>query len=493
MSKKNENKYDNNNTRNISIKNDDNNNNNDNKMKKLSIEKKVNKESDQVSSGTFTKILLLAVLYSTVTFSRQALGTTGPVLMEDKILTSSALSYNIIQSYGTGGYCIGKFFWALIGHKLGGLLCVCIGLFGSSVGGFACSMSTSATVFATFWTFQMFFSSSIWGGIGKIVRESIDESHYGKCYGTLGISSRVGAMLGSLVLTTFLRRSHDWRISFTVAFVTMSIISSFCCLGMYFVKGSTRMEEQQHREVVLTGGQQDDDENTKLLGNNSDQQKNATVDNKPRSLKSFVLDVCVKDTRFWLIFFCSILLAVFMELQFFVPIFLQEHFLFESTESGYGTAFFAGGSLIAALLASLIYDNLSWNNRLYYICGSLVEAGLSLLVLNYVEHRECDAHSFIKASLVLMGVSMGISGPYYMVVSEFALLAGGDNYSNFLINVFDAVGYVGCIVFDVYGYRLAADFGWSYLLVCISAAVFICSILLACYYSLDPSNSKRHE
>ena len=336
----------------------------------------------------------------------------------------------------------------------------------------------------------MFFSSGVWGGTCIVIRENYHESKYGRCLGTLGFFSRLGGTLGALCLTP-VGRVAEWQTLFLVGFSVSAFVTVSCLLKLHCgllqnrnINININAEDAQpavvdvdgiHLTPLLAAGSSLSIDSI-AAGQTQTQTQQESDESDLESLKSFVWRL-VHEKRFWIVLSISILLTIIMELQSFVPIFIQSQFHLKLTLCGYGTAFFIAGCMCVPIIG-YYYDKMDWKQKLFVmpsltICAALVCFLLIVLPPFFVMGNVSDAVTLCLVGAILFLASAGASGPYYIIPAEYAFIMGSKQYSGFVMNLLDAISYVFAIIFDIVGYKDAELHGWS------SIVFFLISVLIA--------------
>jgi len=471
----------------------------------------------------------LCIAYASITFGRVILGVVSPRLTDSNFLKDdSFLNYGTLQGCATGSYCIGKMFWALVSDKLGGFNNIWICILGVSLSGFMCGFSQTPLYLAIAWSLQMFFSSGVWGGVANI-RDQYPENSYGRCFSLLGFCSRLGATIGALMFTPMLAL-FEWRIVYLIGFSIVACVGGMCIFRLYHVLYNSNMglgfgvESLNPLVSNNVGGEVDveldvqdrpeglglsesqasvycesevDEEGRLTTGTNigTDGGNNNitnTGENKVEGeleeelLMDFIWR-CMCEVRCWVVIAIAIILTTVMEFQSFVPLFLEAQFGLGATLGGYGSAFFTTGAMLAPILVWSRYDHMEWEKRIKVmplLVGFAAVMLIPLVILPSVMSGVTNGITVCVIGFILLLISGGIAGPYYIVAAEFALLMGGKSRSGFFVNLVDAVSYIGAIVFDVGGYAYATEHGWSGVVLFLSLISMICTMLLAYYFNL---------
>ena len=466
------------------------------------------KKTKQVETD-WALLYFLCIGYSSIAFGRVALSVCGPTLRESGFLADgSDLDFGTMQGFATGSYCLGKVVWALTSDWMGGFTNMKVTMAGCTISGILCGFSrNNPWYFVCFWCLQMFFSSGVWGGVANVIRERYDESEYGRCFSLLGFFSRLGATLGALSMTPILR-AFKWQYVFFAGFALPATLGAACIVKLQYMLKST------NTGVNTNDGSLDGALNplaAPLVGKTEDEHfvtaATATTTAAAAALTGFAADVekqakqspgaedsplwafvckCAYEPRVYAVLANSVVLTVIMELQFMVPVLLQEQFEVPAALGGYGAAFFIAGCMATPLVGAK-YDIWSWKHRSKILPALVLFAAAMmtpLVLLPPIMESVSPEVTVVVVGVVLMCMTAGVCGPYYITGSEFACMIGGRKFAGFFLNSVDACSYIAAVCFDIGGYKYAAAHGWSAVILALLAALVMCAGVLMYYYRL---------
>ena len=418
-----------------------------------------------------------------ITFGRVSLGIASSQMREVQFLKDgSSLDFGTMQGAATTAYCVGKIFWSLVADRLGGFNNLKLTMGCTVIGGIMCGFSRSDYYFVVFWCIQMFFSSGVWGGTCIVIRDNYHESEYGRCLGTLGFFSRLGATLGALCLTP-VERVAAWQTLFLVGFSVSACISGSCLLKIRSLLQKAKVTAVAAAAAKVIAPSLSFDAGQASQAQALAQAKERAPESDLEPFKSFVQRL-VHEKRFWTVLAISILLTLAIEFQNFVPVFVQDQFNVEVKMCGYGTAFFIAGCMCVPIVG-WYYDKMEWKQKLCVMPSLTIFAAVMCLPLMLLPPVMVNVSSPLTVCLIgviLFLFAGGFTGPYYIIPAEYAFIMGGKQFSGFVMNVLDAISYIFAIVFDVVSYKEAQLHGWSSVLFFLMSCCIVSAGLTYYYY-----------
>ncbi len=357
----------------------------------------------------------------------------GPAMIEDPALDLEKADLIRIFAMGTLGGLIGKFVGGYAADKLGGKLTFTVGLLMSAA--FIAIFSASSVV----WLFQVTFFFALmaksvgWPAMAKIIGNWFPRDEYGRVWGVLSTSSRVGtiaAMFGLGALLAFM----PWRVILVIP-AAAGVLTVVC---FAFV-----LKERPKVQTVVTS---DDPDDSKTPPHALD---NTTL---PEALAQFA-----RSRQFWLIT-CSMMgLTILWDFLLLVPIFLKDILSLSADRAPMMAAAFPFGSLISVLAGGYVFDKLSRNLTAWIMGGLLTLASGCIATFLSMPHFGMTPESLMYLSLVLLFLfGLCVSPCYYIPMSVFSMEFGGP-HSGFLIALLDAIAFGASFIF----YIAIAEAGWN--------------------------------
>ncbi|MEO2013126.1 MAG: MFS transporter [Fuerstiella sp.] len=101
---------------------------------------------------------------------------------------------------GTIGALVGKFIGGYAADRLGGRITFTIGLLVTAIAVLAFAMSSTVWMFQAAFFLALMAKSSGWPSMAKIIRTTFRANEYGRVWGILATSSRIGTLVATLLL-----------------------------------------------------------------------------------------------------------------------------------------------------------------------------------------------------------------------------------------------------------------------------------------------------
>ena len=374
----------------------------------------------------------------------------GPAMREDPALGIDLAVWGRILAMGTFGALIGKFLGGYAADKFGGKWTFTVGLLMSAVfiGFFAASSEV--------WLFQLtlFFAlmakSAGWPSMAKIIGNWFRPDQYGRVWGVLSTSSRVGALAATFGLGALLA-FMPWRAMLVIS-AAAGLLTVVC---FAFV-----LKERPKNQAIVTG---DDPDGSKMPPHPL---SNTTL---PEALARFA-----GSLQFWLITGSLMGLTILMDFLLMVPFFLQDTLALSDAQASMASSAFPFGSLISVLAGGYVFDKLSRNSTAWVIGVLLTLATGCIATFLLMPRFGMTNGSLTYLSLALLFLfGLCLSPCYYIPMSVFSMEFGGP-HSGFLIALLDAIAFGATGIFYYYGGAIA-EASWNQFL----------SVLLAiCVWSL---------
>ena len=131
---------------------------------------------------------------------RMAPPVAGAAITSDPNLGIDIGDWGRILGMGTIGALLGKLIGGYAADKLGGRVTFTIGLLVTSIGVLAFAMSSAAWMFQAAFFLALMAKSSGWPAMTKIIETSFRPNEYGRVWGVLATSSRIGTLIATLLL-----------------------------------------------------------------------------------------------------------------------------------------------------------------------------------------------------------------------------------------------------------------------------------------------------
>ncbi len=345
-----------------------------------------------------------------------------------------------ILAAGTLGAVVGKIIGGLAADKFGGRLTFFVGLVVASIGVAGFSASSNALMFQATLFLALMAKSSGWPSMTKIITLTFQPSEYGRVWGTLATSSRIGTLIATLCLGGLLS-VLPWQLMLcTTAFAGVLI-----AFGFFVVL-------RPRNQAELPSGP-----NNKIDSqSSSDSELQPTA---PHPLHSSTLPTAIgyffRSRQFWLITVSLMALTIMWDFLMMVPIYLTNTFDVSASEASVASSAFPFGSLVSVLVGGFVFDRLSRRQTAIVMGGLLIAATASIVVFLLLPHLEVSKSAAVyisAASLLVFGIC--VSPCYYLPMSIFSIEFGGP-HSGFLVSLLDALAFGANAVFYYYAGEVA--------------------------------------
>ncbi len=407
--------------------------------------------------------------YAALILCRSTVVNAGPSILDDPSLGITKTAWGDVLGWGTAGLLSGKLVNGVLADRFGGRkifilsLALCMlatGIFGTMSGvGF----------FSIAFFFALFAKSAGWPAMANLIGVWYPANWRGRIWGILSSSSRFGSVFSTLVIgSLFLVMSWQSVIGIAVALAGGVLIFLFLML------------KQSPTDVDLEDRPTSD-------GDDSTQPHH--LDHA--SLGEALLDFA-KSPRVWLICASIMSLAVLMEFQSFIGIYLQETFHLQPGIAVMTSSAFPIGCLISVLLGGFAFDLLNKKRRIFILGGLMIMAIgciVMLLVLPGLDLTENISLAVSLLSILVFGVA--IAPCYYIPMSVFSIDYGG-KHCGVLVGIIDAMGYLAAMTFDFMGGRIAdqAD-GWHQFLIVLLYVAIIGFVVLSMFLYFEYQAQKK--
>lgn len=364
----------------------------------------------------------------------------GNAIRNDAALGIDLETWGQVLAAGTCGAMTGKFLCGWAADRFGGKRTFTVALCMASlfVGLFA--MSSSLRMFQATFFIVLMAQAAGWPSMTKIIVNWASPKQYGRVWGILSTSSRVGTLTATFVLGSLLAWM-SWRGMLWIAAAIGACVAVYYGVMMRDRPEGPIPEESDGAEagaaVVVPAHPFDE----LTLG-----------EALPRIFMSL---------RFWLIAASLMGLTILWDFLLVVPMFLQDVLRLDQAEASRAASAIPLGSLISVLAGGYVFDRLERKRMGIVMAGLLaVAVGCTLLLAGLSD--------FGLSSRMAVGVSLGVlflfglcvSPCYYIPVSVFSIDFGG-RHSGFLVAILDAIGFAATATFYVFATGVAKHQGWT--------------------------------
>ena len=374
----------------------------------------------------------------------------GAAMREDPLLDIDLAVWGRILSLGTCGAIVGKFIGGYAADKFGGRLTFTVGLAVCSIFVGLFAVSSSVVLFQLTFFFALMAKSLGWPSMTKIIGNWFSPHEYGRVWGIISTSSRVGTLTATFCLGALLS-FMPWR--------WMLLISSAAGLLIAAVLICVLKERPPHSPVKLDAP--DEEEHRPLHPLNG-----TTV---PQALWAFA-----SSLQFWLITASLMALTILWDFLLMVPLYLHDTLSLPVEQASMAASAFPFGSLISVLVGGYLFDRLNRQTTAWVMGGLLLTASGCIATFLMMPQMGFSTESLTGISLVLLFVfGLCVSPCYYIPMSVFSIEFGGP-HSGILVSLLDALAFGANALFYFFGGAVAEKSWQRFLLVLLCVAVCSC-------------------
>lgn len=416
--------------------------------------------SDTATLGAISRsrqvniVVAMYVGYAMFMVLRMAPTVASSAIIANPNLGIDLEAWGKIISAGTVGAVIGKFIGGFAADNLGGRLTFTVGLIVSALGVAAFAAASSFGMFAAAFFVALLAKSAGWPSMAKIIVETFRPAEYGRVWGILATSSRVGTLIATLCLGALLSW-FSWQ-AMLFAAVGLSLVVA---VYFFFAIGNTSGPAV-----------------TALSSSDSPKTDSSPVLAAPHPLDgkslSHAIGVFVSSLQFWLIVGSLMGLSIMWDFLLMVPPYLTDTMGLEADKSAMASSAFPFGSLISVLVGGFVFDKLSRKATAWLMGFLLLVAASCILVFYLMPGLGLSAGATLTTSLGLLFVfGLCVAPCYYIPMSVFSIEFGGP-HSGFLIALLDALAFGATAAYYYFAGGWAAR-SWSlFLLILLGVAVW---------------------
>jgi sugar phosphate permease len=399
--------------------------------------------------------------YATSMILRMIPTVAGNPIREDASLGIDLETWGRVLAAGTTGAMIGKFLCGWAADTFGGRKTFTIALVVASMAVTLFAMSSSVLAFQATFFLTMMAQSAGWPSMAKIITNWASPQQYGRVWGILSTSSRVGTLTATFLLGSLLDWI-SWREMLWIAAALGGCIALFYGLKMRDrpatpIADDSAQEGDRRSEV---GGQKPELSVQPSVHKAPDHQTPSST-NPPHPFDELTLPQALprifSSLRFWLIA-CSLMgLTILWDYLIVVPQYLKDTFGLSLAQASRTASAIPLGSLISVLAGGYVFDRLDRKRMGMVMAGLLTVATGCLLVLTTLG-TGTNVTLVVLPLLFLFGLC--VSPCYYIPCSVFSIDFGG-RHSGFLVSILDAIGFAATATFYIFGTALAKRAGWT--------------------------------
>lgn len=389
--------------------------------------------------GQFIAVASMYAGYAMFMVLRMIPSVAGAAIREDPSLQMDLEVWGKIVALGSWGAVVGKFLFGYAADKFGGNRTFTAGLFVASLFVGMIGFVSDVRLFAAAFFLIFMAKAAGWPSMARIIINWFQPNQYGRVWGILSTSSRVGTLVATFCLSSLLAWM-SWR---GMLWITAG-------LGIVTAVGFAFLMRKRPRATPPSA------EDTRLESTKSP--------SAPHPLDGTTIlqaiPCLLRSGQFWLIAGSLMGLAILWDFLLMVPMFLQDILRLPAADASRAASAFPLGSLISVLIGGYVFDKLSRRATACVMGLLLTIASGCLFTFLMMPHFELTTGSLIWLSLGLLFVfGVCVSPCYYIPMSVFSIEFGGP-HAGFLIGLLDALSFVATAVFYYYGGGLA-ERSWS--------------------------------
>lgn len=390
------------------------------------------------------KLRVLACMYAgymAFILCRTALYAASPAMAEDASLGLTKTMFGAVLGWGTAGMVTGKLLSGAVADALGGRRVFLLALSVTAAAALAFAVAGRYALFCALNFTMLLAASAGWPAMSKLIAAWYEPSEYGKVWGVVSTSSRLSAVLSTVLLGALLARA-PW----TAVFVAAGGLGLAVAAALFFLlKGSPA--DAGLPPPGAAGG--------------------AAAAPHPldgADLKGALLHFA-RSGRVWLMCVSLMCTTVLMEVIGFLPLYLKETLGVPPAQAAAASSVFPAGCFAALLLGGWVYDRVPRGGRAALLGGLLALATACLGALLWLGRAGLPpAAAFWTTAVLLFVYGLSVAPSYYLPMSVFSIEHGG-RHCGVLIGLIDAAGYAAAMLYQFGGGALAdAPGGWTNML-----------------------------
>lgn len=391
----------------------------------------------------------------------------GAAIREDRALHIDLEVWGRILAMGSWGAVVGKFICGYAADKFGGKLTFSVGLFFASIFVGLFGFASSVWLFQAAFFFALMAKSAGWPSMARIIINWFQPDQYGRVWGVLSTSSRVGTLAATFCLGSLLAWL-SWRNLLWLS-AGLGVVTA---IAFGFL-----LKERPEATIDSPNG----------IGNASTNSPTTPHPLDGTTLPEAILYL-LRSLRFWLIAASLMGLGILWDFLLMVPLYLQDTLGLSAADASRAASAFPFGSLISVLIGGFVFDKLNRRATAWLM-------GLLLAIAAGCLGTFLAMPGFGLATGPLMWLSLGllfvfglcVSPCYYIPMSVFSIEFGGP-HSGFLIALLDAISFVAAAVFYYYGGGLAEQ-SWS-LFLAVLLAIGVWSTFTTFFFMLGEARAR---
>ena len=396
----------------------------------------------------------------------------GTSIRADASLGIDLESWGKVLAAGTCGALTGKFLCGWAADKFGGKRTFTVALFVASLFVWLFSLSSTLVMFQATFFVTLMAQAAGWPSMTKIVVNWVHPKQYGRVWGILSTSSRVGTLTATFLLGTLLTWI-SWRGMLWAAAAAGVLIAIFYAFAM----------KDRPSGTIPSPGLDNED-----LEQFTDTRRAHPFDGLTllQALPRFFCSL-----RFWLIAGSLMGLTILWDFLLVVPMYMQDTLGLDTAQASRAASAFPLGSLISVLAGGFVFDRLDRKTMAWVMAALLLTATCCLLTFAALPQWQLTGSTAMLAALALLFLfGLCLSPCYYIPASVFSIDFGGP-HSGFLVAILDAIGFAATASFYYFGGGIAQHQGWSTFLF-VLALICIWSLLTTFFFMQREARNLKH-
>jgi len=406
-------------------------------------------------------IAAMYVGYAMFMVLRMIPSVAGTAIVEDGSLRIDLEVWGKILAIGNVGAVLGKLICGYAADRFGGKLTFTVGLLMASIFVGIFGFVSDVWLFQAAFFVALMAKSAGWPSMARIIRNWFRPDQYGRVWGILSTSSRVGTMAAMFGLGSLLAWM-SWR-------------------GMLWIAAGLGIVAAIAFALLLK-----ERPKTSIAASHENGHETGTPQSKPHPFDGTTFFEFIPrlagSVQFWLIAASLMGLGILWDFLLMVPLFLQSTLHLSDADASRAASAFPFGSLISVLIGGYVFDKLNRRTTAWVMGFLLTIATGCLLTFLTMPELGLSSISLLCLSLGLLFVfGLCVSPCYYIPMSVFSIEFGGP-HSGFLIALLDALSFVATAIFYYRGGGIAKQ-SWS-LFLTVLVAISIWSAVMTFLFML---------
>lgn len=400
----------------------------------------------------FRVVAAMYVGYAAFMVLRMIPTAVGGPIRDDPSLQITLGDWGEILATGTAGAVLGKFLGGYAADRWGGRRTFASGLLVASIAIAIFACATSQRMFQAAFFFALMAKSFGWPAMTRIILTWFAARQYGRVWGVISTSSRVGTLVATLLFGSLLA-VLSWRQTLALAALLGGLASVAFWRTLREAPSVLLIDEAAPERPGAS-------------------QTSAPVHPLQATTLPAALCYFARSRRFWLIVASLTALTILWDFLLLVPMFLQDRLGLAAPQASRAAAAFPLGSLVSVLVGGYMFDRLSRRATAWTMGAMLLLATGCLACFLAMPHWNLSSSAAHGASLALLLVlGLCLSPCYYLPMSIFSMEFGGP-HSGFLVALLDALAFGANAVFYYYGGGVAERSWELFLSILIGIAAF---------------------